>query len=622
MKTISFALILLVFVKFTLAQKASDSIDKQYKWDLTHIYLNVDDWEEDKNILLKEFSRINGFKESLTSSADNLLAYYQFTDSVYVKAKRLMTFASLATSVDITNEKYNKMVGELSLAFNNFNRSATFVEPTLLEFGLENIEGYIKENQELSNYKKQLADIFYRKNHILSIPEENIYSLSNLTSGNSSSVFSKFTNAEMPYPEVKLSSGEIVTINAANYTKYRAAENRQDRELVFNEFFNNFTNYKSTLGELLYGQVKENCYKAKARGFDSPLHSALFYNFIDTSIYKSLISNVNANLESLHRYLLLKKRIMKLDTIKFSDVYASVIKDQNVTYSYEDAKKYVLKSLSVLGNDYTSVVDSAFNNNWIDVYPYSGKRSGAFSNGSFYDGHPYILLNYNDLYDGVSTLTHELGHTMHSYYSNKNQNCLNADYSIFVAEVASTFNEFLLFDYMIKNLDDNDAKLELLMNGLNDYLQTLFRQTMFAEFELKIHELVFNSKPLTSEILSNIYFDLVKKYYGHESDVCFIDDYLKMEWAYIPHFYYNFYVYQYSTSFVASNSLAYRVLNNEENALENYLNFLKLGGSVNPNEALNLAGIDITDEKVFNIAIKVMNEIMDEVETVLKAKGL
>jgi len=282
----------------------------------------------------------------------------------------------------------------------------------------------------------------------------------------------------------------------------------------------------------------------------------------------------------------------------------------------------ILESLDLLGDEYVSTVKKAFNERWIDVYPTTGKRSGAYSEGAFYDGHPFILLNYNGLYNDVSTVTHELGHTMHSYFSNKTQPYPTSDYTIFVAEVASTFNEVLLFDYMMKTITNDDVKLSLLMDRLNGFKGTLFRQTQFAEFELKMHEASQAGKSLTGEVLSEMYMDIVKRYYGHDEGVCFVDDYINMEWAYIPHFYYNFYVYQYSTSFTASNSLAERVLNKEEGALENYLAFLGSGGADYPIESLKKAGVDMTSSEAFDKTIVSMSRVMDEIEKILDKKGM
>jgi oligoendopeptidase F len=312
--------------------------------------------------------------------------------------------------------------------------------------------------------------------------------------------------------------------------------------------------------------------------------------------------------------------MMGVDTLKYLDLYAPVVKDINLKYSYEEAAKMIMEALKPLGNEYVTTVKKAIDNRWIDVIPTTNKQTGAYSNGSDYDGHPYILLNFNGLYDDVSTMAHELGHTMQSYFSNKTQPYPLADYETFVAEVASTFNEVLLFNYMINKVQDDDLKLSLLMDWLDRFKGTLFRQTQFAEFELKIHETAEKGMPLTGDTFSQIYSDIVKAYYGHDKGICYIDDYINMEWAFIPHFYYNFYVYQYSTSFTASISLAEKVMNGEPGALEKYITFLSSGGSDYPIALLKKAGVDMTSTDPFDKTIVAMNKVMDEIEKILDKK--
>ncbi|MCJ7777320.1 MAG: oligoendopeptidase F family protein, partial [Sedimentisphaerales bacterium] len=310
--------------------------------------------------------------------------------------------------------------------------------------------------------------------------------------------------------------------------------------------------------------------------------------------------------------------MLGVDTLKYSDVYAPVVKGVDLKYTFEEAKELILDAAKPLGEDYDRVVKEAFDNRWIDVYPTPGKRMGAYSNGSAYDVHPYILLNFNGQYDDVSTIAHELGHTMHSYYSNKNQPYPTADYSTFVAEVASTFNEALLIQKMLKEINDKDTRLSLLMNYLDGIKNTVFRQTQFAEFELRIHEKAERGEPLTGDILSQLYGDILKKYYGHDKGICHIDDLYTVEWAYVPHFYYNFYVYQYATSFTASTALSEKVLNKEQGAVEKYIKFLSAGGSDYPINILKEAGVDMTRPEPFQKTIAVMNRTMDEIETILE----
>lgn len=625
MKKQNFTFILILLLGFfygfnSFAQLERADIADTYKWDLTDIYQTESDWQQAKAALITELPKIENYKGKLTQSAGNLLACFELSSKINREAYKLYLYASMPSDLDTRDMKYSGMKKELQQLFTDYAANIAFIDPEILSTEWSVIEGFIKEEPKLKIYEKGLKDLFRQKKHTLSEPEERILALSNMATGTASSVYSTFNNAEMPNPEVILSTGEKAVLSSSGYSKYRAAPNRADRELVFKEFWTNYENFQATYGETLYGQVKTGLYRATARNYESSLEAALDPKNVPTEVYYSLIENVNKNLPAFHRYLKIKKRMMGLDTLKYLDIYAPSVKGVDLTYTYEEGQKIILEALKPLGESYTSVVEKAFNERWIDVYPTTGKRSGAYSSGS-YDTAPYILLNYSGLYEDVSTTAHELGHSMHSYLSNKNQPYPMADYTIFGAEVASTFNEVLLFDYMIKTIQDDDVKLSLLMERLDGFKGTLFRQTQFAEFELRMHEAVQAGKPLTGEVLSEMYMDIVKRYYGHDEGICYVDDYINMEWAYIPHFYYNFYVYQYSTSFTASNSLAEKVLNEEEGALENYLAFLSAGGSDDPIALLNNAGVDMTSSEAFDKTIDAMNRVMDEIEKILRKMG-
>ena len=467
-----------------------------------------------------------------------------------------------------------------------------------------------------------LDNLFRTKKHTLSEPEERIMALSGMMGSVAHSIYNTFSNAEMPAPEVTLSTGEKALLTSTGYNKYRTLSNRDDRKKVFEAFYNNLEKYKATYGEMLYGNVKKDMFQAKARNYASSLESALYPNNIPVEVYHSLVDNVHKNLSAFQRYLRIKKRMLGVDTLKYLDLYAPVVKDVDLKYTYDEATKIVLEALKPLGKDYVATIRKAIDERWVDVYPTPGKQSGAFSNGSNYDGHPYVFLNYTDLYGDVSTLAHELGHSMQSYLSNRKQPYPLASYQIFVAEVASTFNEVLLFNYMIKNVTNDDVKLSLLMNWLDGFKGTLFRQTQFADFELKIHEAAEKGLPLTGDTFSRMYLDMVKEYYGADQGICKIDKYIEMEWAFIPHFYYNFYVYQYSTSFTASIALAEKVMSGDSNALKRYIDFLSAGGSKYPIDLLKDAGVDMTTSAPFDKAIESMNKVMDEIEKILDKKGI
>jgi oligoendopeptidase F len=619
--TYVFTLLLTTVFYFTsFGQNERSQIDEVYKWKLSDIYETEVLWNDAKVKLVEKFPEMEKFKGKITQSSNSLLACLERSSEIWKEASKLYSYASMYSDLDTRDMKYSGMKKELQQIFTNFTSKTAFLEPEILSADWSLIEGYINEEPRLKVYEKYLKDLYKQQAHTLSEPEERILALSNMVTDAPSSVYNTFSNAEMPSAEVILSSGEKTLLTNANYAKYRSDSNREDRELVFENFWANYKNYQATFGELLYGQVNTAIFNAKARNYKSSLEAALKPKNIPVEVYHSLVENVNKNLPAFHRYLKIKKRMMGLDTLKYSDLYAPSVKGVDLKYSYNDAQDLILKSLNPLGKEYVATVKKAFSERWIDVYPTSGKRSGAYSNG-IYGVHPFMLLNYNGLYNDVSTTSHELGHTMHSFYSNKNQPFPLSNYTIFVAEVASTFNEVLLFEYMMKTIKDDDTKLSLLMERLDGFKGTLFRQTQFAEFELKIHEAAQSGEPLTGEVLSKMYMEIVKRYYGHKDGICYVDDYINMEWAFIPHFYYNFYVYQYSTSFTASNSLAEGVLNHEDGALEKYLAFLGSGGSDYPIELLKKAGVDMTSSDAFDKTIASMNRVMDEIEKILDKKG-
>lgn len=625
-KTSTFILILLLSISFMnsknlLAQKVRNEIDQQYKWDLSQLFTTDEDWQKAKNDLVAELPKVESFKGTLTKSPAQLLACLTFTTELRKKANLLYSYASMNSDLDTRDMKSSGMVKELQQIFSEFSAKSAFINPEILSVKWDEIDGFIKKEPGLEVYRKALYDLFRLEEHTLSEKEERILALSGLVNSVPGSIYNTFSNAEMPGPKITLSTGEEVTLNSSGYAKYRATANREDRKLVFESFWDNYKKFEGTFGEMMYGGVKTHVFNAKARHYESSLEAALFPNNIPTDVYYALIDNVNKNLPAFYRYLKIKKRMLGVDTLKYLDLYAPTVKDVDLKYSYEDAKKLILESFKPMGKEYVNTVRKAFENNWIDVYPTTGKRSGAYSNGSAYDYHPYILLNYNDQYGDVSTLAHELGHTMHSYFSNNTQPYATSQYPIFVAEVASTFNEELLFDVMMKTIKDDDTRLSLLMERLDEFKGTLFRQTQFAEYELRMHEAAEKGQPLTGEFLSKLYTEIVQKYYGQKEGICYVDDYVKMEWAYIPHFYYNFYVYQYSTSFTASVSLSEKVLNNEKGALDKYIKFISSGGSDYPIELLKEAGVDMTSSEPFDKTIEAMNKIMDEIEKILDKKN-
>jgi oligoendopeptidase F len=622
-KTIVITLVILVVFSqtqvFSQTRQRSE-ISKEYKWNLEDLYPSDQAWKDAKEKIASQFDEVEKFKGKLGNSASELLACLEFNTKLSKEFGRLASYASMKSDEDLRNSNNLSMKQELEQLATKYSSKAAFITPEIVEMSKEKIDSFIKEEPGLKIYKFPLYDALRRKEHTLSDKEEKILAETGLISGDPYSIYSVFSDAEAPFPTIKLSDGNEVTLTKAAYTMYRELKNRDDREAVFKSFFGMYDKFKGTFGADLYSNVKTDMFYARARKYDSSLQSALDPDNIPTAVYKALIENVNSNLDTFHRYLKLKKRMLKVDTLKYSDVYASAVEGVDLKYTYDEAKKLVLDALEPLGKDYTKVIEEAFDNRWLDVYPTQGKRSGAYSNGSAYDVHPYVLLNFNGTYEDVSTIAHELGHSMQSYYSNKTQPYPTADYSIFVAEVASTFNESLLIHKMLDIIKDDSIRLSLLMNYLEGVRTTFFRQTQFAEFELAIHEKAEKGEPLTGDVLNQIYLDILKRYYGSDKGICQIDDLYSVEWAYIPHFYYNFYVYQYATSFAASTDLSQKVLAKEDGALKKYIEFLSAGGSDYPIELLKNAGVDMTTPEPIKKTMDAMNHAMDEIEKILDKK--
>jgi oligoendopeptidase F len=431
---------------------------------------------------------------------------------------------------------------------------------------------------------------------------------------------SVFRNADLPYPTVKLTDGREVRLDVAAFSAARASTVREDRRRVMEAFFGTLGQFNRTLGATMHANVEQAIFLTKARRYASSLERALDEPDIPVAVYHELVAGVNRHLPSFHRYLQLRKRMLGLDRLHYYDLYAPLVSSVDLAYKPEDAQRHVLEAMKPLGAEYASVLQRAFNERWIDLFPSPGKRSGAYSNGGAYDVHPYMLINYNGKYEDMSTLAHELGHTMQSYFSNKTQPYPTAGYPIFVAEVASTFNESLLIDHMLKTIKDDNTRLSILGNYLENIKGTVFRQTQFAEFELRMHEMAQKGQPLTGESLAKLYMDITKRYYGHDEKVCIVDDYIQHEWSYIPHFYRDFYVFQYATSFTASEALAQKVKAGDAEATKRYLTFLSSGGSKYPIDLLKDAGVDMTTDDPLNLTIREMNRVMDQMEAILAKK--
>jgi len=600
-----------------LQERDRTKIPDEFKWNLADIYTDVEVWKRKKEELVASLASVEKYRGKLTSSARTLLECLELVSNLGKEYTRLYCYASMHSDQDTRDAKYLGMEQEMGQIGSDFAARTAFVEPEILTMDSTIIEKFIATEPGLEVYRHGLMDTLRRKEHTGTEGEEKIMANASLITDTPNSIYSIFSNADFPSPEVTMSDGKTVKLDKAAFALHKAAPDRDDRRKIFAAYFGKHEEFKRTFGTQLYAEVKKNMFYARARKYPSCLHRALDSGNIPVEVYHGLINNVNRHLPTFHRYLNLRKRILGVEQLHYYDLYAPLVPDVDLQYSIEEAKEYVLESLSPLGPEYLEVTKRCFGGRWMDVYPNDGKRSGAYSNGAVYDVHPYILLNYNGKYDDVSTLTHELGHTMHSHLTNATQAYPNSNYSIFVAEVASTFNEALLMDHMLKVITDDNIRLSLLGNYLDGIRGTVFRQTQFAEFELKIHETAERGESLTGETFSALYDDITKRYYGHAQGTCVVDDEIKVEWAHIPHFYYNFYVYQYATSYTASAAISEKVLAGDTEAVQKYIELLKAGGSDYPIELLKRAGVDMTTSEPFDLTMQKMNRVMDGMERIL-----
>ena len=612
--TISF--IFLGSVLFAQQAKEHSGAD-QFQWNLKDMYPSENVFQKDKIDFENNFKEVSKFKEKLNVSAENLFKTLERKFTLEKDLLKIYLFVMLKYFEDVTDSKYMELSDEMTQLYTKFIAETSFIEPEVLKIDTEKIREFIKEEPRLSDYEFYLNDIIRKKAHTGTAIEEKIISEALVLQPIAYSVFQTFKESEFPNALLELSDTSSVILTEPNFNLYRESNDREVRKEVFETYFTNLNSFQNTFGALLSGNINSNLFFAKAHNYESSLQSSVDQFNIPVSIYHNLIENVNISLPTFHRYLKLKKRIMGVDELHYYDLYAPIVNDLDKDFSYEEAKKLVAASLEPLGEEYVDIIRKAFNESWIDVYPNKRKRSGAFCMGGAYDTHPYIMLNYNKKYNDIRALTHELGHAAHFYYSKKHQPYPLFQFSIFVAEIASTCNEALLNEYLLTHVNNDTVRLFILGNILENARQTFFRQTQFAEFELAINAAIEQGDALSGEKLNKIYKEIADKYYGHNEGICIVDDYIKSEWMNVPHFYYNYYVYQYATSFTASMAFAEKILSGNIKVKQNYLDFLSAGGSKYPLDLLSDAGIDMTSSEPFNLTIERLNAIMDEMEAIL-----
>lgn len=590
-----------------MAKKRTE-IDSSSKWDLTPIFKSDEDWDKEFEVLSKEVHNITKHKDTCVNSSDDLLAFLEENESLERRLYKLFYYAHLsydADTLDVKNqERYQKLENLLTL----YSSLVSFFEPTILKEDYNHILEFCDENKSLDKYKFYFEQLFRYKKHYLSKEIEEVISKFSKTLDTSSEIYSTLTNSDIKFGDFKDGNGEYQELTKSNYNKYMMSKNRTTRKNAFRLMYKVYSDYKNTIAATFRGNVEYLKNISDLRGYNSSIESSLYADNVDIKIYDNLINTVSSNLNVLYDYYNMKKRALGLDELHLYDIYTPLVQDLEKEYSFEEAKDIVLDSLSVLGEDYIKIINKGFDEKWIDIYYNEGKRSGAYSSG-FYDTNPYILLNFEGSLDDVSTLAHELGHSVHTYLSCKNNDYIYSSYKIFVAEVASTVNELLMYKHLLKTSNDKNEKLYVLNELLELFKGTIFRQTMFAEFERDMHKLNSEGTILTSDLICNKYYELVVKYFGPDV-IC--DEEIKYEWERIPHFYNDFYVYQYATGLSAACYIANSILSGKEGAVENYIKFLSLGGSDYPVNELKIAGVDIESKEVVMSAIKMFEELLEE----------
>jgi len=597
-------------------------IPEKYKWRLGDLFQSDTAWTKAKDDLTAKLPELGKHKGKLGRSAGELLAALQAMFDFDLQLSRLSVYASSLSDEDVRAARPREMKQAAEDLGTQFAAATSWMRPEIVALDPAKVRKFLAGEPKLAPYRMYLEETLRRKPHTLNAAEEKIVAEASDLERAGGEVHGILANADLPYPTLKLSTGESVRLDASAFTLHRQSRNRADRDRVFSTFFGALKTYERTMGATLAAAVKSHLFYKRVHHFDSALQAALFQDNIPTSVYTQLLSDVHRSLPTLHRYLSLRKRMLGLDVLRYQDLYVPLVSSVDMKFDPDQARAITLETLAPLGKQYTEAMRHGFESGWTDYLPSTGKRSGAYSTG-VYGVHPFQLLNFNGHYDDLSTLAHESGHSMHTYLSYAAQPYPTADYPIFVAEVASTFNENLLVHHLLEQAKDDETRLFLLGTLLDGLRTTLFRQTQFAEFELAFHEQAERGEPLTGENLSQLYLKIARDYYGHDKGECQVDDLLAVEWAYVPHFYYDFYVYQYATSMVASTSLARAVREEMQDKTgkttrrDAYLKMLSSGSSRYAIDLLKDAGVDMTTSAPFDAAIAEMNATMDEMERIL-----
>jgi oligoendopeptidase F len=594
--------------------KKRENIEEKYTWDLSPVFSSVEEWEREFKELEESITLFDNFRGTVGNSATDLLKALKFNDSVGIKFGKLYLYAMLNKDTDLNNSYFQGLYQKVILLSSKIEAAGSFIRPEILRISDEQISKFIDEEKDLEIYRHYLSDLSRTKEHTLSEEKEELLANAEPALRVSYETYSLLSNADMEFPSFEYPEKGTVEISHAGYYSAMYSSDREFRKMYYKNFYKPYITHRNTLSSLFSGNLRSAIFNTRTRNYRSTREASLDINNIPVEVYDNLVNSLADNLTPLHRWSSLRKKIMKLDELHSYDTYVNMFPALNKEYSYEQGIEIVERALEVLGDEYISNLKTTLENRYIDVFESKGKRSGAYSSGTTYGVHPYILLNWGNQLTDVFTLAHELGHNMHSYFTEQSQPFLYANYSIFVAEVASTLNESLVLNYLIEKAESKSEKLSLIEECINRIVSTFYRQTIFASFEKEVHARAENYEALTPDILCEIYRDLYFTYWGPELHE---DEEEKYTWARVPHFYYNFYVYQYATSFAASEILAERILKDGYETVNKYISMLKAGSSEYPIDLLKKAGIDMTSKVPILLVGSRMNNLLDEMESLI-----
>lgn len=592
--------------------KKREDICSKYKWDLSNLVINDNIWQQKYDELILAFKELNKYKGTLSTSSETLLECLKKIDTLSEEAGKIYVYAQMKHHEDTTNNFYQGMSNKSDTLITNLSTALSFVNSEIISIGETTINLFMDTCKGLQIYKHFFNNLLRSAPHILSPEKEKILAMVSEIGQAPENIYSMIINADIKFGNVINENGEEIELTQSRYISLLESTNRLVRKNTFNTYYDSYISQKNTLATTYNSSIKKDIFFSKVRNYNSSLEASLSSYNIPTEIYTNLINTVNEHLPLMHRYVELRKKCLGLEELHMYDLYVPIVENADTSITYEDACKTLLKGLKPLGDDYLDILKESFSNGWIDVYENVGKRSGAYSWGA-YGSHPYVLLNFDNKINDMFTLAHEMGHALHSYYTWETQPYIYGDYTIFLAEIASTVNEALLMDYLLKNTTDKTKNKYFLNYFMEQFRGTLFRQTMFAEFEMITHEMAERNEPLTIESLNKLYRELNIKYYG-ESII--VDDKIDYEWARIPHFYNSFYVYQYATGYSAAIAFSKKILEEGESAVKDYKNFLKSGSSHYSIEILKNAGIDMSSKKPIKDALSVFEDLLNKFEAV------